>query len=171
LRYYRYAERLDPRDPDIQANLRFTRAAVQGGPPSPAPVWRRILPRLTLDRWTTVAAWLFWTALALLTLIQIRPAWKSFLVRGVIAAGCAWVLASAGAYLAWRDQCATRQAIVIQRDAVLRHGPLDESPSLQTLRDGQELSVLDEKAGWLQVTGAARGVGWIRKDQVVPVIP
>jgi tetratricopeptide (TPR) repeat protein len=171
LLYYRYAERLAPRDPDIQANLRFTRAAVLGGPPDPPPLWRRLPPRLTLDRWTVLTAVLFWVALGLLAAVQVRPAWKAALVRAAALAGIGWALAGAGVYAIWHDQCGTRQVIVVRRDAVLRHGPLEESPSLQTLRDGQELVVLDEKGGWLQVAGAARGVGWIQRDNVVEVKP
>jgi hypothetical protein len=33
------------------------------------------------------------------------------------------------------------------------------------------LLVLDAKNDWLQVTGAARGIGWIKRDQVVPLPP
>lgn len=169
--YYRQAERLDPRDPDVQANLRFTRTAVQGGPPSAPPLWRRALPRLTLDRWTRLAVGLFWICLGVLAAMQVRPAWQPPLRRWAAMAGIACALAAFGGYLTWRDQCATRHAVVIQRDAVLRHGPLDESPSLQTLRDGQELVVLDEKDGWLQVAGASRGVGWLKRDQVATLSP
>lgn len=168
---YRYAERLAPRDPDIQANLRFARGQVQGGSVPAGPFWRRWLPRLSLDRWAWLAAALLWTWLGLLTAVQFRPAWRLWLKRTLLVLGAAFLAAGAGSFLTWRDQCLVRHAVVVQRDAILRHGPLTESPSLQTLRDGQELVVLDQKDTWLQVAGASRGIGWIPSNHVALLKP
>jgi len=57
--------------------------------------------------------------------------------------------------------------VVSVREAQLRHGPLEESASFQTLTDGQELLALDQNEGWIQVSGASRGVGWVKRDQVL----
>ena len=51
---------MDPRDPDIQANLRFARTLVQGGTPASATLGLRIPPRLTLNQWTELSAALLW---------------------------------------------------------------------------------------------------------------
>jgi tetratricopeptide (TPR) repeat protein len=166
LLHYRQAERLAPRDPDIQANLRFTRAQVQGGPPPPDPLWRRWLPRLTLSQWTLLTASFVWGWLGLWSALQFKPAWKHRLKLALLLVGVGVALTAAGLFLNWRDQCLTRHAVVIQRETILRHGPLDESPSLQTLPDGQELVVLDQKHDWFQVAGASRGIGWLKTNQV-----
>jgi tetratricopeptide (TPR) repeat protein len=171
LQYYRQAERLAPRDPDIQANLRFTRTQVQGGPPPPDPLWRRVAPRLTLSQWTMLAAGFVWGWLGLWTALHLRPEWKYRLKLPLVAVGASLALTVVGLFLNWRDQCLTRHAIVIQRDTILRHGPLDESPSLQTLSDGQELAVLDQKNDWFQVAGASRGLGWLKTNQVALLHP
>jgi len=171
LLYYRQAERLAPRDPDIQANLRFTRTQVQGGPPPPDPLWRRVTPRLTLNQWTLLTLSLVWGWLGLWTALQLKPPWRPRLRLPLIAVGAALAVSAAGLFLHWRDQCLTRHAVVIQRETILRHGPLEESPSLQTLADGQELVVLDQKSDWFQVVGASRGIGWLRTNQVALLHP
>ena len=56
-------------------------------------------------------------------------------------------------------------------EAVVRFGPLEESQSAYTLRDGSELDVLDEKDGWLQVLDDTRRAGWVRKEQVLELKP
>lgn len=171
LLWYRQAERLDPRDPDIQANLRFVRTQIQGGPPTPMPRWRRVLPRLPLDKWTLVTATLTWAWLGLWSILHLKPAWRLRLKLPLTAGGLALLFAATGLIVTWRDQCHTRHAVVVQPETILRHGPLDESPSLQTLPDGQELVVLDQKSEWFQVAGASRGVGWLKTNQIALLHP
>jgi uncharacterized protein YgiM (DUF1202 family) len=59
--------------------------------------------------------------------------------------------------------------VIAADEAVLRHGPFDESQSAFALRDGAELTVLDERENWLQVADTANRVGWIREKQVALV--
>src|SRR5262249_15844893 len=48
---YRQAERLAPRDADVQANLRFARKSVTGGVDLTPHRWQDWLQRLTLNEW------------------------------------------------------------------------------------------------------------------------
>lgn len=168
---YRLAERLAPRDPDIRANLQFARNCVVGGAYRPAPAWRRWAPRLTLNEWTVLAAGALWVGFGLLMVGQVRPALRRELRRYVLAAGLAGMFCAAGLLLAWSERYLKTVAIVIQREVVMHHGPLDESPSLQTLHDGQELRVIDYKDNWLRLAGGARGAGWLKRGQVLLLPP
>jgi hypothetical protein len=56
-------------------------------------------------------------------------------------------------------------AVVIANDAVVRNGPLEESPSAFTVHDGAELNVLDEKNNWLQISVGNR-IGWLKRELV-----
>ena len=168
--HYRIAERLAPRDPDVQANLRFARGTL-GTPPPSTPVWRRVLPRLSLVQWTLLTAALWWLFLGLLTARVFLPGRGVALRRGLMATLGLLVLAAIGLGLRWQDEHLRQAAVVVQPDTVLRHGQLEESPSLQTLPDGQELVVLDQKDAWLQVAGASRGIGWLHRDRVALVLP
>lgn len=162
---YRKAQRLAPRDPDIRANLQFVRATVGGGSAPAQPFWQRLVTRLNLDEWailTAGALWLFGGLQALRQLVQspfferrlVTIAPLLLLLFSLVGLGCAWHLAA--------QPC----AVVVKSDTVLHHGPLEESPSVQVLQDGQELLVVDEKGDWVQVEGAARGIGWLHKSNV-----
>ncbi len=168
---YRRAEWLAPRDPDIRANLRFARSAVPANAAPAPPLWERAVTRFTVNEWTSLSAVLFWCWLGLLGVGQWRPALRLSLSRYTLIAGLVWLGSATGLALAWQDRYSAVTAVVVTREAILRHGPLDESPSLQTLQDGQELSVVDRKGNWLQITGAARGRGWLRQDQVTLLTP
>jgi tetratricopeptide (TPR) repeat protein len=163
---YRQAEQLTPRDPDLRANLQFARNQTQGPTLSPGR-WQRWLGRLTLNEWTLLAAGAVWLWLLLLAVLQWRPALKavlrSYVLALVILAGLFCVCAAAGL----RQTRFTRTAVVITRDAVVRYGPLAESPTAFTVHDGAELRVLDQKDEWLQVSAGPRKVGWLRRDQTL----
>lgn len=164
---YRMALRLTPRDPDCRANLQFARNAVQAANPPPEPFWQRQIMRLSLNEWTVLASAALWVWMGLLAAGQLRPAWKPALLRPLIVGGVATGLLTITLFAAQHVWAGDTWAIVSQTEVVLRHGPLEESPNLQLLHDGQELRVLDAKDDWLQVDGAQRGIGWLRRDQVL----
>ena len=69
---YRQAEQLNPRDPDIRANLKFALNAVPGNNLRASPL-DRALSLLTLNErgmWTTIALWVCFGSLIL---AQTRP--------------------------------------------------------------------------------------------------
>lgn len=162
---YRNAEKLTPRDPDIQANLRFARNRVQG-PTSLVPAWQRALGQLSLNEWTVITTVLAWIWLGLLTLGQCRPTWRPVLRKYVLGAGIATlVLAVCLAAVLYRIR--SPLAIVAAPEAVVRQAPLAESDNVFVAQDGAELPVIDRKGDWLQVSLGRTRSGWIRRDQVL----
>jgi hypothetical protein len=161
---YRVAQALAPRDPDIRANLQFARDQVKG--PSLRPGWLdRRLASLTLNEWTLLAAVPAWLFLSLLTLRQLRPApaprlrgWTWFLgLSAVLGVGMLALVVLRAPGRDWR--------VVVAREAVVRHGPFEESPSAFTVNDGAELRELDRKDDWVRVTDGQRS-GWVRGEQL-----
>ena len=164
---YRLAEQLAPRDPDIRANLRFARNHVNGVDARLPAWWRRWIGHLTLNEWTALAAVAFWLWFVLLALAQWRPALKNS-ARGYTATvGVAAAVLSACLAAACYDRFGVESAIVVAHEAVIRYGPLDESQSFYTVRDGAELTVLDAKGDWLQVSDGSKRIGWLRREQVL----
>lgn len=165
IHHYRLAQKLSPRDRDVAANLRLAREAVQDSTPFKPPVLRRATGWLTLDGWTILAALAFWIWLGTLIARQLRPAWSAKLHRLSRIAAVATITFSLLLVLAWSQHPAL-EAVVLDHETELRHGPLDEAPAVQPLSAGLELTVIDQKGAWIQVAGATRGIGWIKKDQV-----
>lgn len=163
---YRQAEQLTPRDPDLRANLQFARNQVQAPTLSPGR-WQRWLGRLTLNEWTLLAAAAVWLWLLLLAILQWRPALRPALRGYVLSLTILAALLCVCVFAALRQTRFTRTAIVITRDAVVRYGPLAESPAAFTVHDGTELLILDQKDDWLQVSAGPRKTGWLRRDQTL----
>ncbi len=160
---YRRAEKLAPRDPDLEANLQFVRDQIQGPSDTPGR-WQRALQHLTLNEWTLLAATPLWICLLSLAAMQFRNNSRSIFRNLAWLSGLAAIALGACLFCAWKINSAPF-AVVINNDAVVRNGPLEESQSAFTVHDGAELKVLDEKNGWLQVSADNR-IGWVKSEAV-----
>src|SRR5438876_4349846 len=164
---YRLAERLAPRDPDIRANLKFARNSVATGVTPAQSWWQRWTSRLTLDEWTLLTFGAFWLWLGLLTLGQWRHALRKSLGGYTATAGICTALLALCLGQESYNRFAIKSVIVAAREAVVRYGPWNESPNHFTVRDGTELTVLDSKGEWVQVSDSAKRIGWLRREQVL----
>lgn len=155
---YRNGQQLAPRDPDIAANLEVARNKVAS--PLPAARRRPWLSVLSLNEWTLLASGLLWVWFGLMIGRKLRstpPARRNWIVSmaGVLAIGLSLV-AAAGA----RREFLEKPAVVVVREAVVRLGPFDESPSSFSLSDGMEVEILEERKGWLRVQDSLERSGW-----------
>jgi tetratricopeptide (TPR) repeat protein len=164
---YRLAQQLAPRDPDLRANLQFVRTRARGGAPYQSSRWHRWLESLSLNEWTALTAAALWVFFLLLALSQWRRELWPRLRSAVLAAAVAVLLLGVGLGIELSDNYFTQSAIVVSGETDIRNGPFDEAPSLYKVRDGAELTVLDRKDNWLQVTDSADRIGWVKLDQVV----
>lgn len=167
---YRLALHSAPRDPELRANLQFARQQVQGA------TWRSswhevALEWLTLNEWTILVLVPFWGTMLLLTLRQIRPAWKSRLGPWVWVTGATTAIAAACLIGAVQVRLHRPMAVVVVGHASVRNGPFEESPALFTVRDGAELRILDRKDRWIRVTADGQQSGWLPEDQLIQVGP
>jgi tetratricopeptide (TPR) repeat protein len=163
---YRQAEKLTPRDPDVRANLQFSRNQIQGPTMLPSRS-QRWLSRLTLNEWTSLACAALWLWLLVLALLQWRPSLRPSLRGFVLGLAFATVVSCACLAAAWSATQSTQTAIVVTTDAAVHNGPFDESPTAFHLNDGAELRVLDQQHDWLQVTADGRRSGWLRRDKTI----
>src|SRR6185436_18940152 len=65
------------------------------------------------------------------------------------------------------NRFAAQSVIVAVGEAAVRYGPWSESQNNFTVRDGMELSLLDSKGEWVQVSDASKRIGWLRREQVL----
>ncbi len=162
---YRQAQELKPRDPDTQANLKFAREQVRG------PHWKpsrgeQMIRRLSLDEWSVLASGAVWFLFTILTVVQLKPVWKTGLRVWTWLAAFLTLLALALLVTAWTIQRGQTIAVVTTREAVIKHGPLEESQAAFTTTDGAELLVLDRKDQWLMVSAGRNRTGWLPANAV-----
>lgn len=160
--HYLRARELAPRDPDIEANLRFARRRASGGvEPEPEAFLDARLGELGLV--FCIGVWLF---CGLSAGMQWRSDWQDRLRKAALGAGL-FCLVSGGALasVAWRKADA-QAAVIIADEAVVRYGPLNESKSAFTLGDGAEVRVTDAKGGWWRVEDLRERAGWVQSERL-----
>jgi tetratricopeptide (TPR) repeat protein len=162
---YRQAEQIDPRDPDIRANLKFALGTVPGNVTRVSNI-DRALELLTLNErgiWTAIAVWICFGALAL---GQARPGLKNGL-RMIVVASAIFAICFGLWYAQGLIARATERKVVAVAPAAVRFGPLEESQISFNVRDGNELKLLGKKDKWLQVADASNRSGWIPESDVL----
>ena len=164
---YRLAERLAPRDPEVQANLRFVleTAGIRSG--VPIPWWQAWTQRLSLREWAWLTGLAVWALAVFGVLRTVKPVWQNALKLPATIAGFLVLLAGGGAAMAWQGAYGEPRAVVKVKEAVVRYGPLDDSQSHFSLRDGAEVVVTDKKDGWWQVRDGQGRTGWVKAEAVV----
>jgi tetratricopeptide (TPR) repeat protein len=168
---YERARRLEPRDPDILANLKFAEQKLGvddvNAPPT---AWQRILRTIvdshTPGEWSAYELTGVWLAvLALGLMLWIRSA-RTLLLTGAVAAFA--LLLAAGSALS--DQMihehAAPRAVVLVRRAEARFAPLSDSTVHFQLNEGTEVGVCEDRDQWLLVERADGQQGWVKRDAV-----
>jgi tetratricopeptide (TPR) repeat protein len=165
---YRQAEALSPRDPDVRANLQIARSqAGANNAALPGNRWTRWVGRFTLNEWTAAAGAVAALFFLVLTAREIWPAMKKSGAAWTACLGFASLGLAACLGVDADERLIEKSSVVVVSEAVARRGPLPESQSVFTVHDGAELLVLGSDGDWLQVSDAARHIGWLAQKEVV----
>ena len=165
--WYERALRLDPRDPDIRANLRFANRVKRDRDPEPSdnPVWRFIVSACfapTLNELSVVFSMALLLAFAL-------AAWRLWRPERARATWLALLLSSAsltllsGAFLGLRvqRQGAVVEAVVTEAEGVARSAPDGAQTVVFALHEGTKVRIERREQDWL-LSRLANGLGgWL----------
>jgi len=165
--HYEKAKRLDPADPEIEANLRFAQTfrfdrVEVDGPILPMRTLHRAQAVLGVDGQSVLVVALVWMIAGLLV-------W-GFSRQGRFGPGHGWVLAALTVVLllvglSWwgsYERLELRQLAVVQVPAVeLVAGPGPSNPSLLTIHEGLTVTILDVRDDWVQISLPNGINGWI----------
>jgi tetratricopeptide (TPR) repeat protein len=166
---YRHAAQLVPRDAELRANLAFVRNQVQGVTQHES-FWQNWVDTLTLNEGAVLTAVLFWLTFALFIARQIRPTLVPKLKTAT------WIFIAltffSGTVLGLQatNHFLSASAVVTTDNTTARSGPFDDAQSAFTARDGAELTVLDQRDGWVQVVDANGKSGWLAA-KLIEVLP
>jgi hypothetical protein len=163
---YRRAWRLAPRDPDIQANLRFALQSISALTPDySTPV--RLLFKLNMSEWIALATFAYWTlSIALALFLAMRNQRVAF-ARALAALLALLILSAAGIV----NECLARQTpelIVIEPRQQALYAPLEGSKAYFALPEGSIVRLKEQSGTWFKVT-TGRQSGYIQSKACVPV--
>ena len=167
---YRKAQRYRPRDPYLDANLRFA-LATEGARPASRSIldhllfWQNWLAYPDKFRLTAGAALLaFGLGVAALYVRRRRLCNRLALV----ALSATLLLAFSAAYDWYRFVC-VEHGVVIRDGVVARKGNAEsyEAAFTEPLAEATEFQVVERRGGWILIRLAAAQEGWVEQDDVV----
>ncbi len=169
------ARRLAPRDPDIQANLRFIGALARPEGEEAEESNGAFLAALTgwmfllTDREVALlqVALILWLSLGLVLLASgYRGALRQALVAATITGGLLFALNSLmlGAHL-YRSR-AMHEAVVVQPEAEARSGPGEDNTRVLVLPEGTMIRLREERGDWVLVSLPSGRSGWLQRRMV-----
>ncbi len=160
---------LQPRDPDLRANLKLAQNQAAVYPVNDDSFWRSLLERHSARSWSMAAlataillplaalAWFFWKGKARLWIAIFAAA--DLVVLGLAIAG---LDAGSGKHA---------RGIIVANAATIRISPFEKADNRGTLAEGREVSLGNESNGYFWVTSKdGSQEGWVAKGEVAPVI-
>jgi tetratricopeptide (TPR) repeat protein len=168
---YLRAQRLDPTDDDIAANLEFVRkyttVQMEGVRLNPISTFFESLVapyRLSTLAW--VSSIFFILFFGLLT-VRYGLANRSSLVRtGVVLSLILLLVSSLLTTVKYDRDYLTRHGVIVAEECVVRTGPSLESDKELDASPGLVVEILDESGDWYNVLFENKRRGWVRKDLV-----
>jgi tetratricopeptide (TPR) repeat protein len=172
---YLRAQRLSPRDRDIQSNLTWVRQHIkdleltdQKLPLFIAQV-AYIIAALTLDQWGLVLLLLAWSTGSLIAVGWYREDFGTRLRRGLLASGACLLIVMTVTIGRWYHEEVRNQAVVTVEMAEVKSGPADNFPVLFQVHDGLTVNIEGEREGWVRIGLGGEWVGWLPTDSVTSV--
>ncbi len=178
---YERARLLDPRDPDLAANLAFARARA-GARACPDAWWERLLlpfaTRLSRGELAGLTQGFYLLTAALATMAFLLPSWRRLLLRGsaaslglVVLAGASWLL------VRLRSDPASTVVVLSREPAAVRYAPEPSATVHYAAPPGTLLRLQTERGSWVLVAACDGRRGWLERqylaklaDSVPPAI-
>jgi len=170
--HYERAHRLDPIDPDIQANLEFARSRCFDRVETPQQAsivrWLRAAQNgLGPDRQAWVVMATVWLIAALFAWCLSRPGGWTAKHGWMLAVLFVLLIATVSSWYVTLDRIdGRRSAVVLVEVAEVLAGPGYSNPALFTVHEGLTLEIRTEREDWLQVSLPNGLNGWIAKRSV-----
>ncbi len=163
---YRRAQRLAPRDQDIESNLARViaqtgdRALIEKGNSAVFSFIIGLQAVFSLDEWGALLVVLIWVAGFLVAFVWWRGISSFWHRRVLLGLGAAIVLTACITAIRWHDEMHVDHAVIIH-DSILRSGPDESFPEVFSASEGLEVRIVDNRDQWRQVSLGGDWQGWI----------
>lgn len=166
---YRKAWYLAPRDPDIEANLRFALNAAGAIQPDPS-LTETSFASLTKGEWIAVGIAGYVLLVLLLALVVLfKNARRTLAKTCLVPIGC--MLLAAGGWRYWSLLAENPEWVVVRNDATALFGPVEGSTAHYKLPLAALVRQTEgDSKGWIEVEYDGKR-GWLKYSSLKPVSP
>ena len=168
---YRRAERLDPRDEDIKANIEYVKLYTldkiqQENIHIFSTILKSILNWATLDEWTVLVSGIYILGM-LLGIVSVfferllRPLLIVLIILIILL-----ILSGSLLYAKIRTEAIIQRGVVIAEETDVRSGPGDDYTLQFTAHEGLEFQIKEQQEGWYLIVLPNGIMGWLQKQTI-----
>ncbi|MBN1550121.1 tetratricopeptide repeat protein [bacterium] len=171
--YYRRADKLTPRDPDIHSNLKIARSIVErplefSESFYPLGIVGRIIANLTALEITVAFIISYYVTLMLAISIYLfnqRRTKKRFLKAAILSCVLT-VLLLTGLVIKYYQMNEIEQAVAIGEEVIARNGPGDHFQDVFKQEPGYEVIIKRRQSGWVEINLPNGFTGWVPESSL-----
>jgi len=165
---YRRAWFLDPRDPDVMANLQLVLQRTGANAPEIS-IIDRIGQELNVGEWKMLMISGYWVAMVCAALGLFVPMMRRF-AKPIAVTGALAGLIGLGGWLYWKQWVNQREAVVIRREQTALYEPRPTATPYFALPEGSIVRIEDTFDSWIKISSNGR-IGWVMKSAAERVYP
>jgi tetratricopeptide (TPR) repeat protein len=168
---YRRAERLDPRDEDIKANLEYVKLFTldkiqQENVNLLSVIFKSILNWATMDEWTILVSGIYFLGMILgIVLVFLDRLLRPLLIVLIILI-ILLILSGSLLYAKIRTEALIDRGVVIAEETDVRSGPGHDYTLQFTAHEGLEFQIKDQQEGWYLIVLPNGVMGWLEKQTI-----
>jgi hypothetical protein len=156
--HYNKAMLLDPRNPDIKANLKFAKDALQLSSPEQG-ILQRIATTLTINSWCWLFTISFWTCASLCLISKLSKLNRAML-WSIFSLSLIITILSLSGLIGYHLE--RNKGIVLISETALKRAPTQSSPTNSYLREGEMLTAIDRHSDFIKIETAEGKSGWVK---------
>ena len=168
---YRRAERLDPRDQDIKANIEYVKLYTLDKIEFESAnifstILKSILNSATLDEWTLLVSGIYFLGMILGIVLVFLDRLLRPLLTILIILIIVLILSGSLLYAKIRTDALVDRGVVIAEETSVRSGPGEDYTLQFTAHEGLEFEIKDQQEGWCLIVLPNGVMGWLEKQTI-----
>jgi tetratricopeptide (TPR) repeat protein len=169
---YKKAQRLMPGDSDLKSNLAYAESLTEDSALQALPqnriTWLFKFPfrEYSLNTVSIILIVLYLMLIALFLIGIINPVFKRRMTILFYPVLIGFLLTLGAFSIRYYDEEILNHGVVVAKEAECKYEPIDKSNNYFTLKEGQEVLVLNTRNGWRRIRRLDGKLAWVKSDAV-----
>jgi len=166
---YRRAERLDPRDEDIKANIEYVKLYTLDKIQVEninifSTILKSILNQATLDEWTIFVSGIYFLGMILGIILALLGRLLRPLLIVIVITLILFILSGSLLYAKIKTEVLVERGVVTAEETDVRSGPGSDYTLQFTAHEGLEFQIKDQQENWYLIILPNGVMGWLEKQ-------
>lgn len=169
---YKKAQRLMPGDGDLKSNLAYAESLTEDSALQSMPqnkiAWLFKFPfrEYSLNTVSIILAVLYLMLMIMLLMGIVKPVFKRRMALIFYPVLLGFLLTLGGFGIRYYNEWILNHGVVVAKEAECKYEPIDKSNNYFTLKEGQEVLILNTRNGWRRIRRLDGKLAWVKSDAV-----